>query len=545
MSSTSVISSTHQIVTSEDALLNCAIELSRLYAKEIPLSKRKESGQIFTPKKTAMYMANFFDLSKSDLSLLDPGSGTGNLLSAVCQRIINEAKHPMNVRIDAFENDSHVIPYLEQVLDICTNELEKRGHSLQYTIIKEDFIQSSQKYLNGSLFSSQDDYHYYDAVISNPPYFKMSKNSIQAIVLKDFVAGQPNIFSFFMLLSARMLKRGGEFVFIIPRSFCSGLYYEKIRRWFVYNTRIKWIHSFESRRNAFGDDDILQENIILYAIKTDDKTSSLSNACSPSKISSSYDNTFDIYTEIEVPYQDLIYRRDKGSFIRIPTSKTELDVIKTVDLWSHTLEDFGLRMSTGPVVDFRTKENLRSKCSQDGCVPLLWMQNVRGETIAWPVDGLNKPQAIEVNSSTKNILLPVKNYVLIKRFTSKEQNRRIYATPFLKTDFNTYNYIGLENHLNYIHRFRSEMTVDEVYGLTVLLNTKIVDTFFRVLNGNTQVNASEINLLPLPDIDIIRKIGKSYLDNKEQDSLELDRFVSEFIDIDSMLINRLTELGSA
>lgn len=293
------------------------------------------------------------------------------------------------------------------------------------------------------------------------------------------------------------------------------------------------------------DDDILQENIILYAIKTDGETSSLNNPCSLSNISSSYDNTFDTYNEIEIPYQDLIYRRDRGSFIRIPASKIELDVIETVDLWPHTLEDFGLRMSTGPVVDFRTKENLRSECSQDKCAPLLWMQNVRGKTIVWPVDGLNKPQAIEVNRSTKNILLPVKNYVLIKRFTSKEQNRRIYATPFLKTDFSTHSHIGLENHLNYIHRFRSEMTVDEVYGLTVLLNTKIVDTFFRVLNGNTQVNASEINLLPLPDINIIRKIGKSYLNNEERDFLELDRFVSGFIDIDSTLINRLTEPGDA
>lgn len=537
MTSTSATSSNHQIIKGEETLIDYAIELSRLCTKEIPLSKRKELGQIFTPKKTAIYMASFFDLSKTDFSLLDPGSGTGNLLSAVCQRIVNEAEHTMNVRIDTFESDFYVTSYLEQVLDVCKNELNKRGHSLQYNIVNDDFIQSNQRYLEGNAFPRRNDHHYYDAVISNPPYFKINKNSIQATILKDFVAGQPNIFSLFMLLSAHMLKKGGEFVFIIPRSFCSGLYYEKVRHWFVHNTCIKWVHSFESRRNKFVNDNILQENIILHAVKTDDVV------CPSSNISSSFDNTFNTYNKIEVPYQDLIYRRDRESFIRIPTSKTELKVIETVDSWPHTLEDFGLRMSTGPVVDFRTKENLRSEYSRGKSAPLLWMQNMRGKTIVWPLDGSNKPQAIEVNTSTKNILLPVKNYVLIKRFTSKEQDRRICAMPFLKADFSAHEYIGLENHLNYIHKFKNEMTVDEVYGLTVILNTKIVDTFFRILNGNTQVNASEINLLPLPNIDIIRKIGKNYLESEDRDSLILDKFISQFINIDSTLINCLTESG--
>ena len=483
-------------------------------------------------------MARFFDLSKVNFSLLDPGAGTGNLLSAVCQRIVNEADHTINMRIGAFENDFSVISYLEQVLSACKDALGEQGHSLQYSIVDDDFILSNREYLEEGSLSKQNNLHYYDAVISNPPYYKINKGAIQATILKDFVSGQPNIYSHFMTLSAHMLKNRGEFVSITPRSFCSGLYYKKIRNWFVRNTCIHWIHNFESRKNTFIEDNILQENVILYAVKTDDVN------CPPFHISSSFDNTFSRYKEIEISYQDLIYRRDFESFIRIPTSEPELKVIETIDAWPHTLEGLGLRMSTGPVVDFRTKENLRNKYSRGESAPLLWMQNLRGKAIIWPLEGLSKPQAIEVNPSTKSILLPVKNYVLIKRFTSKEQNRRIFATPLISAHFNTHEYIGLENHLNYIHKPQGEMTVDEVYGLVVILNTKLVDTFFRILNGNTQVNASEINLLPLPSIDIIRKIGKSYQKIEDQESLVLDEFISDFISIDPILVSQLTKSGA-
>jgi len=527
----------HQIIGNEESLIDYAIELSRLHANEIPISERKKTGQIFTPKKTAMYMAGFFDLSGNEFSLLDPGSGTGNLLSAVCQRIINEADHTINVRIDAFESDISVIPYLEKVLCACKNALNKQCHSLQYNIISDDFIIYNQRYLDQVSISGRKDLYYYDAVISNPPYYKLKKESIQAAVLKDFISGQPNIYSHFMILSAHMLKKGGEFVSITPRSFCSGSYYKKVRNWFVNKTCIDWIHSFESRKNKFVVDDILQENVIIHAIKTNDTD------CSTVYISSSFDNTFGDYKEIDVPYPDIIYRENNECFIRIPTSDTELKVIETVDSWQYTLKDFGLRMSTGPVVDFRTRENLRNNYSEENTAPLIWMQNLKGNTITWPLIDLIKPQAIEINSSTIKILLPVSNYILIKRFTSKEQKRRIFATPLQESEFTSHEYIGLENHLNYIHRPKGKMTVDEVCGLTILFNTELIDRYFRVLNGNTQVNASEINLLPLPDISIIRTIGRDYQNIRDRGSINLDDFISQYIEIEPELINNLTKSG--
>ena len=105
----------------------------------------------------------------------------------------------------------------------------------------------------------------YDLIISNPPYYKLNKSSPKALALQQYVYGQPNIYAFFMLLSGMLLNETGEMVFITPRSFCSGLYYSKIRRWFVNTLTLDRLHLFETRKDVFVDDEILQENLIFHA----------------------------------------------------------------------------------------------------------------------------------------------------------------------------------------------------------------------------------------------------------------------------------------
>ena len=521
----------------EEGLVEYAERLSELYMRTYTSAVRKSKGQFFTPGQVSRFMANLFDISHSEIRLLDPGAGTGILTAAFCERLLDRGK-TVNLTIDAYENDPNLVPLLRMVLELCKVELERRGHNVEYNIDGRDFILHNEIYFREpDLLLRNEERVLYDFVISNPPYYKINKNSPQSIAMMELVSGQPNIYALFMALSASMVKPDGEMVFITPRSFCSGLYYEKFREWFLDAVQILNVHIFESRKEVFDKDEILQENIIIKGKK-------LKGADDHEKleISISENKDFDKLRKIEVGSDDVVCRKNKQVFVRIPTTAISVDILHTVDKWSYTLSDLGLDISTGPVVPFRAEQYLvQNSAKEPQAVPLLWMHNMQGMKVVWPAKKNNKALAILSCSRTKPLLLQTKNYVLVKRFSSKEQKRRLYAAVLLESEF-PYNTLGIENHVNYIHRPNGNLSVYEAFGIAVILNTAFIDNFFRSLNGNTQVNATEIRSLPFPNIEAIRKIGKLVYESKSyQDGFYLDSIVAEVLGINFEIIKGLNK----
>lgn len=508
---------------SKESLVEYASRLSTVHLSGNGHEERGRIGQFFTAKSVARFMAGMFDLGSEEIRFLEPGAGTGILTAAFCEEVIREGG-VRSVHIDAYETDGTVTPLLEKVLSECENELKKAGVLTSFSIIPEDFILKNSGYMRkGSLFEDEDP-PLYDLAISNPPYYKLGKDSQQAKALPDVVSGQPNMYPLFMALTSSMLKPRGQMVFITPRSFCSGLYYKKFREWFLSRNRLLWVHNFESRKQVFDGDEILQENVITKVGKGIEGAFEI-------KVTISEDRDLDDLREIQVAPQDVVFRQNGDIFIRIPASMEDLETIHTIDSWGHTLHGLGLEISTGPVVDFRTDFLLKDVKDAENAVPLLWMHNLKEMRVKWPNGVKDKPLAIEDREETRNILLPMKNYVVIKRFTSKEQKRRLYAAVLLKDDL-PYEKIGIENHLNYIYRPGGELTEEEAFGIAALLDTKMVDDFFRALNGHTQVNATEIRCLPLPDMESIRSIGRTVLSREEQSTISPEAIVQQVLSID-------------
>ena len=67
--------------------------------------------------------------------------------------------------------------------------------------------------------------------------------------------------------------------------------------------------------------------------------------------------------------------------------------------------------------------------------------------------------------------------------------------------------IGIENHLNYIYRRQGSLSELETLGLSAILNSSLLDRYFRISNGNTQVSATELRAMPLPPLEILVKLG--------------------------------------
>jgi adenine-specific DNA-methyltransferase len=514
-------------------LVDYANYQTKLFCEAYAFSGRKIKGQIFTPPKIASFMAGLFTSQKNKVKILDPGAGTGILVAAICDRFIQENCQNLEISIHVYENDQNVLPYLKSTLEACKNALHEIGCSIEYQIFDKDFILHHAKVErgNGDVVYSFDLRTRYDLIISNPPYYKLNKSSAEALALQKYVYGQPNIYAFFMLLSGMLLSETGEMVFITPRSFCSGLYYSKIRRWFVHNLTLDRLHLFETRKDVFVDDKILQENIIFHV------TNALPKNDGRTLISISYDRLFTQYQELTVPSTDVAYCREDECYIRIPIAESDLKVIEIIDSWPQTLNTLGFEISTGPVVDFRALKHLKSAIENSNCVPLLWMHNIKGINVEWTSGKNGKAKAIEINPDSKNLVVPLSNYVLLKRFTSKEQKKRVHAAVLNASNFSDFEFIGIENHLNYIHKKRAAMSLDEAYGIAALLNTTIIDQYFRALNGNTQVNATDIRVVSLPDYDKIIAIGKLIRKKDLNSKFDCNDAISKVLNIEKNLVN--------
>jgi adenine-specific DNA-methyltransferase len=58
----------------------------------------------------------------------------------------------------------------------------------------------------------------------------------------------------------------------------------------------------------------------------------------------------------------------------------------------------------------------------------------------------------------------------------------------------------------------------------------MLDKYFRISSGNTQVSATEIRAMPLPSIDIINEIGHNLnLLNNVPDRSQIDEIISRII----------------
>jgi adenine-specific DNA-methyltransferase len=171
---------------------------------------------------------------------------------------------------------------------------------------------------------------------------------------------------------------------------------------------------------------------------------------------------------------------------------------------------------------FRAAEFLLPAPNGEDFAPLLSVFNVKPFRTEWPLAHKKHPTALRVAPDSQRLLLPARNYVLLRRFSAKEERRRLTASCLLASDVSR-PFVALENHLNYIYHAERDLTPDEVYGLAAIFNSALLDRYFRTISGNTQVNATEIRSMKFPVLSIVAKIGRSVriLESLDNDVVEI------------------------
>lgn len=460
--------------------------------------RQGELGQFLTPGPVADFMASLFAPLPKVVQLLDAGAGAGSLTAALISRLC--AKHDDIHRIEAtlYEIDPGIQNALATTMTDCQRMCEDAGIHFSFTIHEADFIQQMSALLADNLFSGKPPI--FDAAIVNPPYRKIGTDSAERNNLRQAGIETSNLYAGFIALIQRLLAPGGQLVGITPRSFCNGPYFRSFREDFLANLELHRIHVFESRQAAFRGDNVLQENIIFHATKGRKQPRDIT-------ISSSSGEHGDVIAERSVSFSEIVHKHDAEKFIHIPSASSHAIAKKTMDGLHTSLAALGLAVSTGPVVDFRLKESIRQQ-PEKGTVPLLYPCHFNGGTVHWPKPNARKPNAILDTAETHRWLVKSGVYLLTKRFTSKEERRRLVACLLDPKDIDVdTQWLGIENHLNYFHENGHGLEKHLAFGLFAFLNSTHVDQYFRRFSGHTQVNAADLRKLPYPDRATLRAMG--------------------------------------
>lgn len=440
-------------------------------------ARRNTLAQHLTPPETAKLAVSMFselDAEQTFIRCLDIGAGTGMLSVALYDRYDGRIE-----QLDAIEVD----PVLATIF-----EAEMASVGVPHELIQGDALTDTPQRL-------------YDRVILNPPYKKMAAGDVRQRVLPCKSA---NLYSAFIAVGLSRLAKNGELVAIVPRSWMNGDYFEPFRRYALSFYSLDAMHVYGSRTEVFSDTKVLQETML---VKFSNRRQTESVAVSQSV------GKGDEITRASYDSRDLI---DPFNLVVRIAPKDDSTLNETVG-------SLGLCPSTGKVVDFRSRERIFQERPEGGDIyPMVYAGNFPRGVLEHPLE-IGKPQWYRAEADNEKALKQLTHpgaYVAVRRFSAKEERRRVVARPLvLKED------VAIENHLNFIHagtprRVVPLRSVELARGLSLWLNSTYVDMWFRDVSGSTQVNAGDIKNMPCPSLDVLEEIGSRWHADMAQDEID-------------------------
>lgn len=443
-------------------------------------TERSGRGQFATPSQAARTMASLVEPTAGELRVVDPGAGAGALMLALVAAAV-ESDGLKRLSVDLVETDPQALRLLETAVKAAHLVAEAHGLRLATRIVDHDFCDASS-WAGGRSF---------DAAVLNPPYMKLgASDPCRGMVRRHHGIDCPNLYAAFLAVAVALLRDGGQCVAITPRSFANGLYFTDFRRQLTQAASFRRVILFDRRDRVFRSSSVLQETVVFSMLKTAPGAGDLV------RVETWSDHLSGPHEVHDVPHDDVVLTNDPHRFINLPGRPEVMRAAERVAALPADLQSLGLAVSTGPVVDFRCRDFLTA-ARAEGSVPLIYPANVKGAGVEWPLN-VRKPQGLMVAPQTLRWLFPNGHYVLVKRFTAKEERRRVVACVYAPV--NGYDLVAFENHVNVVHRDRGPLNRSEAADLAEFLNSDLVDTYFRMFSGSTQVNATDLRRLRTPAV---------------------------------------------
>ena len=384
--------------------------------------RRASLGQFFTPARVAHFMAGMLQIPDPprEFRLLDAGGGSGMLTAAVVAALCAKppSKRPGALNATVWEIDSHLTADLHRTFEHCRSVCDAAGIRFTGTLHQENFVLAASRLLNnGGLFSSHDCPRFHAAIL-NPPYRKFPRESVERWSLKSIGIETSNLYSAFVWLALELLEDGGELVAITPRSFMNGAYFRPFRRVLTREFAFRRVHVYDARHVAFAGDAVLQENVVYHGIRR--------GTPGRVRITTSYGPGDEGLAERTVDQTEVVLPGDPSCVFHVVPDSTDARIAARMRALPSTMAGHGVGVSTGRVVGFRVKDRLRIEATA-GDAPLIMPQHFAQGFVRWPNASGSEPNALAVAGPHDELLLPAGWYILVRRFSAKEEKRRVVA----------------------------------------------------------------------------------------------------------------------
>lgn len=463
------------------------------YAAMLPREVRAKGGVYYTPPPLVTRLLDAAEEAGVDWSkahVLDPACGGGAFLGPVATRMVehlrgcnrrvvvrNVITHLRGFEIDPFAawmSQTFLTATLHTLLDGAGAEIE------DVVTVRNSLLQLEPEG--------------FDLVVGNPPYGRVTLSAEQRAPFRRSLFGHANLYGMFLDLAIRKAKpHGGVIAYVTPTSFLSGEYFKRLRELLACEANPVSLDLVAERTGVF--DGVLQETVLAVHRRREAKRTP---------------NVGFIETTESclrpISGGAVLLPEDTAAPWVLPRSPREMPLVRRMRSMASRIEDWGYKVSTGPLVWNRYKNQLRVKPSRR-TIPIIWAESVSADgTFSLRSARRNHLPHFQVEEADE--WLRVRHgCVLLQRTTAKEQPRRLVAAELPQSLIDELGSVTVENHLNMLVPIAACPPVSTTV-LAAFLNSSVVDRAFRCISGSVAVSAYELQSLALPTPESMQRLDR-------------------------------------
>lgn len=498
------------------------------------IEDKKLFGQYYTPNNMIDHVIKMLNLDTNCLKkyrISDPACGSGVFLVKLIDLFfeynnqIEDVCEFANNQIFGYDINPAAIFLCK--LSIYLRIVDHYNDSKDYEYIANN-IKLNNIINTNTIFTNPDEK--FDIILGNPPYFKIRNEVLDtAIEYKKILNGQGNIYALFMQWSLLNIKDKGAICLIVPQSIRSGKYFKKIRMK-LCEYSLKQLLSIDSkkRNQVFLD---AEQAILIILLE---------------KRHPSYPKT-----KVKISY-DGIHVKDIGEFEQSNILSSEALAVP-IDTCSYKLflriknsfpkfQDVepDLTFGNGLFVWNQNKQYLSFSCQNS--FPIIYANYITENNFIFDeeknnIDKVGARRAFCIpNDNCKNFICTGRK-LIIKRTSGIENFIRIKPS-IISVDFlDQYPKYYLENHVNFLYNKKDKniaIPIEKLLYISAYLSSDIANFIFKLMNGNTQVSAIELNTLPF-----IYKHEKEIISLMKRKSINLKKVNEIFFQIFDLSVEEI------